>query len=142
MSYSHHQGAGDLAEPPRASAFSPVVANSESQSSLAAEEEMPWQQPETGLYRTSESMSPSAEHRTGPTATSQTPSSAGYPKRNQVKNACISCQRACKKCDNARPCDRCVKYGIADSCADSVRKERKKGMALQKYSSNLPAERN
>ena len=45
-------------------------------------------------------------------------------KRKQVKNACVNCQRACKKCDDVRPCTRCVKYGIADSCIDSQRKER------------------
>ncbi|KAG5221750.1 zinc cluster transcription factor [Salix suchowensis] len=35
-------------------------------------------------------------------------------KRRQVKNACTNCQKACKKCDDARPCLRCVKYGIAE----------------------------
>jgi hypothetical protein len=63
-------------------------------------------------------------------------------KRKQVKNACsmlfsnleilmiiVNCQKACKKCDDARPCGRCVKYGLQNSCVDSVRKERKKGMS-------------
>lgn len=49
------------------------------------------------------------------------------PKRKQVKNACSACQRACKRCDVGRPCERCIKYGMADSCRDSQRKERKKG---------------
>lgn len=49
------------------------------------------------------------------------------PKRKQVKNACSACQRACKRCDVGRPCERCVKYGMGDSCRDSQRKERKKG---------------
>ena len=59
-----------------------------------------------------------------------------YPsksKRRQVKNACTNCQKACKKCDDQRPCPRCVKYGIADDCADSVRKERKKGIKRGSY---------
>ncbi|KAK4510630.1 uncharacterized protein ATC70_005061 [Mucor velutinosus] len=55
------------------------------------------------------------------------------PKRNQVKNACTNCQKACKKCDDARPCPRCEKYGIADSCVNSVRKERKKGIKRGPY---------
>ncbi|KAI8369005.1 hypothetical protein BD560DRAFT_398319 [Blakeslea trispora] len=55
------------------------------------------------------------------------------PKRNQVKNACTNCQKACKKCDDARPCPRCQKYGIADSCVNSVRKERKKGIKRGPY---------
>ena len=49
-------------------------------------------------------------------------------KRRQVKNACTNCQKACKKCDDARPCLRCVKYGVGEECVDSVRKERKKGI--------------
>lgn len=54
-------------------------------------------------------------------------------KRRQVKNACTNCQKACKKCDDARPCLRCVKYGIADECVDSQRKERKKGVKRGPY---------
>ncbi|KAJ7490047.1 hypothetical protein B0H11DRAFT_2156802 [Mycena galericulata] len=48
-------------------------------------------------------------------------------KRRQVKNACTNCQKACKKCDEARPCLRCVKYGVHEECMDSTRRERKKG---------------
>lgn len=58
------------------------------------------------------------------------------PKRKQVKNACQSCQKACKKCDSGRPCSRCVKYGLQDSCRDSVRKERKKGIKRGPYKRN------
>ncbi|KAI9313075.1 hypothetical protein BX666DRAFT_1979194 [Dichotomocladium elegans] len=55
------------------------------------------------------------------------------PKRKQVKNACVNCQKACKKCDDARPCPRCVKYGITATCVNSVRKERKKGVKRGPY---------
>lgn len=54
-------------------------------------------------------------------------------KRRQVKNACTNCQKACKKCDDARPCLRCVKYGVSEECIDSVRKERKKGVKRGPY---------
>ncbi|KAF9008337.1 hypothetical protein BDQ17DRAFT_1323686 [Cyathus striatus] len=54
-------------------------------------------------------------------------------KRRQVKNACTNCQKACKKCDDARPCLRCVKYGVSDECVDSQRKERKKGVKRGPY---------
>lgn len=50
-------------------------------------------------------------------------------KRKQVKNACVNCQKACKKCDDQRPCSRCVKYGIEDGCINSQRKERKRKTA-------------
>ncbi|KAG1254705.1 hypothetical protein G6F68_010720 [Rhizopus microsporus] len=62
------------------------------------------------------------------------------PKRKQVKNACTNCQKACKKCDDARPCPRCIKYGIADTCVNSVRKERKKGIKRGPYKRRQKAE--
>ncbi|KAI8333791.1 hypothetical protein EDC96DRAFT_470019 [Choanephora cucurbitarum] len=57
----------------------------------------------------------------------------GKPKRKQVKNACVNCQKACKKCDIGRPCQRCIKYGLTDTCVNSVRKERKKGIKRGPY---------
>ncbi|KAJ2579579.1 hypothetical protein GGH95_003033, partial [Coemansia sp. RSA 1836] len=63
----------------------------------------------------------------------ESPASLSRPKRAQVKNACVNCQRACKKCDNARPCHRCVKYNLLDSCVDSTRKPRKKGIKRGPY---------
>ncbi|KAJ3168902.1 hypothetical protein HDU88_001229 [Geranomyces variabilis] len=54
-------------------------------------------------------------------------------KRKQVKNACVNCQKACKKCETVRPCPRCVRYGIETTCHDSVRKERKKGVSRGPY---------
>jgi len=55
------------------------------------------------------------------------------PKRKQVKMACTNCAAACKRCDDSRPCERCQKYGIADSCIDGQRKERKKGIKRGPY---------
>lgn len=55
------------------------------------------------------------------------------PKRKQVKNACINCQKACKRCDEGRPCSRCVKYGLTSTCMDSARKERKRGIKRGPY---------
>ncbi|KIJ34633.1 hypothetical protein M422DRAFT_34982 [Sphaerobolus stellatus SS14] len=55
------------------------------------------------------------------------------PKRTQCKNACINCQKACKKCDDQRPCQRCIRYGTTDTCIDSKRKERKKGIKRGPY---------
>ncbi|KDN36772.1 hypothetical protein K437DRAFT_48877 [Tilletiaria anomala UBC 951] len=54
-------------------------------------------------------------------------------KRKQVKNACTNCQKACKKCDEGRPCSRCVKYHLEDSCENSLRKERKRGIKRGPY---------
>ncbi|CEG63394.1 Putative Potential fungal zinc cluster transcription factor [Rhizopus microsporus] len=54
-------------------------------------------------------------------------------KRSQVKNACVNCQKACKKCDDGRPCQRCIKLGLTDTCVNSPRKERKKGLKRGPY---------
>ncbi|SAL96552.1 hypothetical protein [Absidia glauca] len=54
-------------------------------------------------------------------------------KRKQVKNACTNCRKACKKCDEGRACQRCVKLGIADTCIDSPRTDRSKGAKRGPY---------
>ncbi|KAF7730040.1 hypothetical protein EC973_002985 [Apophysomyces ossiformis] len=58
---------------------------------------------------------------------------AEKPKRKQVKNACVNCQKACKKCDDGRPCQRCIKLGLTATCTNSARKERKKGVKRGPY---------
>lgn len=55
------------------------------------------------------------------------------PKRTQCKNACTNCQKACKKCDDSRPCQRCIRYGTLETCVDSKRKERRKGVKRGPY---------
>ncbi|KAJ8081801.1 hypothetical protein PM082_007647 [Marasmius tenuissimus] len=65
--------------------------------------------------------------------TNTPPPGSARPKRKQVKVACTNCAAACKRCDDARPCERCRKYGVADSCIDGQRKERKKGMKRGPY---------
>ncbi|KAI9105832.1 hypothetical protein DFS34DRAFT_31196 [Phlyctochytrium arcticum] len=47
-------------------------------------------------------------------------------RREQCKIACVHCKKACKKCDNLRPCSRCCRMGYAASCSDAPRKERSK----------------
>lgn len=54
-------------------------------------------------------------------------------KRRQVKNACTTCQKACKKCDDARPCLRCVRYGASEACVSSIRKTRRTGIKRGPY---------
>jgi hypothetical protein len=45
----------------------------------------------------------------------------------------VNCQKACKKCDDGRPCARCIKLGLTETCRDSDRKERKKGVKRGPY---------
>ncbi|KAI9593723.1 hypothetical protein BDF19DRAFT_158485 [Syncephalis fuscata] len=54
-------------------------------------------------------------------------------KRMQVKCACEPCHQACKKCDDARPCTRCVRYGCEASCVDHTRKARQPGVKRGPY---------
>ncbi|KIR24873.1 hypothetical protein I309_06301 [Cryptococcus deuterogattii LA55] len=53
-------------------------------------------------------------------------------KRAQVRVACTRCQKACKKCSDSRPCERCDKYGLSD-CVDTTRKPRKTGIKRGPY---------
>jgi hypothetical protein len=46
---------------------------------------------------------------------------------------CTNCASACKRCDEARPCIRCQKYGLTDTCVDGVRKARKVGVKRGPY---------
>jgi uncharacterized paraquat-inducible protein A len=55
------------------------------------------------------------------------------PKREQVKNACVNCKMARKKCDDGRPCNRCTTYNIVENCEDSIRKPREKGIKRGSY---------
>lgn len=44
-----------------------------------------------------------------------------------ISDCLVNCQKACKKCDDGRPCMRCIKYGLESTCVNSARKERRKG---------------
>ncbi|TBU21467.1 hypothetical protein BD311DRAFT_772084 [Dichomitus squalens] len=41
------------------------------------------------------------------------------PSRKSVKISCINCRKAAKRCDPGRPCRRCQKMGLGDSCVDA-----------------------
>lgn len=78
----------------------------------------------------SQSQSDSFDNFSPPFNTFHPPSSpvlqASKAKRTQVKNACVNCQKACKKCDDGRPCTRCLRYNLASTCRNSTRKQRKR----------------
>ncbi|KAI8799346.1 hypothetical protein BJ742DRAFT_717944 [Cladochytrium replicatum] len=46
-------------------------------------------------------------------------------KRRKAARACQHCQRAHLTCDDLRPCTRCIKRDLADTCADGSRKRAK-----------------
>ncbi|KAJ6499059.1 hypothetical protein C8R45DRAFT_980940 [Mycena sanguinolenta] len=47
------------------------------------------------------------------------------PKKKKASRACVHCQKAHLTCDDARPCQRCVKRGIAANCTEGHRKKAK-----------------
>ncbi|KAK4154358.1 hypothetical protein C8A00DRAFT_42868 [Chaetomidium leptoderma] len=47
------------------------------------------------------------------------------PRRKKARRACFACQRAHLTCGDERPCQRCIKRGLMDSCQDGVRKKAK-----------------
>ncbi|KAI9799671.1 MAG: hypothetical protein M1825_004406 [Sarcosagium campestre] len=47
------------------------------------------------------------------------------PRRKKARRACHACQRAHLTCGDERPCQRCIKRGLQDSCHDGVRKKAK-----------------
>ncbi|KAK4195407.1 putative transcription factor [Triangularia verruculosa] len=47
------------------------------------------------------------------------------PRRKKARRACYACQRAHLTCGDERPCQRCIKRGLQDTCQDGVRKKAK-----------------
>ncbi|KAH7929833.1 hypothetical protein BV22DRAFT_1029012 [Leucogyrophana mollusca] len=47
------------------------------------------------------------------------------PKKKKANRACAHCQKAHLTCDDSRPCQRCIKRGIANSCTEGHRKKAK-----------------
>ncbi|THH08297.1 hypothetical protein EW145_g2791 [Phellinidium pouzarii] len=47
------------------------------------------------------------------------------PKKKKAARACFHCQKAHLTCDDTRPCQRCVKRGMAEKCTEGHRKKAK-----------------
>ncbi|GBE81028.1 hypothetical protein SCP_0307510 [Sparassis crispa] len=47
------------------------------------------------------------------------------PKKKKANRACFHCQKAHLTCDDSRPCQRCVKRGMAANCTEGHRKKAK-----------------
>lgn len=53
-------------------------------------------------------------------------------KRIQVKNACTNCRKQHAACDDIRPCYRCKKLKISQTCFDQPRKKRRHSLEKRK----------
>ncbi|KZV65360.1 hypothetical protein PENSPDRAFT_655816 [Peniophora sp. CONT] len=69
--------------------------------------------------------------------TNRTHTNIAKKPRVMVKVACSRCAEAGKKCENARPCSRCVDRGFGASCSDRVRKVREKGNKRAPHRENM-----
>lgn len=47
------------------------------------------------------------------------------PKKKKANRACAHCQKAHLTCDDSRPCQRCIKRGMANCCVEGHRKKAK-----------------
>ncbi|KAL0956403.1 hypothetical protein HGRIS_002550 [Hohenbuehelia grisea] len=47
------------------------------------------------------------------------------PRKKKANRACFHCQKAHLTCDDSRPCQRCIKRGIANNCTEGHRKKAK-----------------
>ncbi|KAI5123038.1 hypothetical protein M0805_000474 [Coniferiporia weirii] len=67
------------------------------------------------------------------------------PKKKKAARACFLCQKAHLTCDDTRPCQRCVKRGMAEKCTEGHRKKAKyllednEREAMKKGTSTEPA---
>lgn len=59
-------------------------------------------------------------------SSSQTPrKNRDGPKKKKANRACAHCQKAHLTCDDSRPCQRCIKRGMAHCCIEGYRKKAK-----------------
>ncbi|TQV98198.1 alternative oxidase-5 [Cordyceps javanica] len=67
----------------------------------------------------------SGDNTNGETKKKYDPKDPSRPRRKKARRACFACQRAHLTCGDERPCQRCIKRGLADACQDGVRKKAK-----------------
>lgn len=66
-----------------------------------------------------------SEMGTGEVKKKYDPKDPSRPRRKKARRACFACQRAHLTCGDERPCQRCIKRGLAEHCQDGVRKKAK-----------------
>ncbi|KAJ3016296.1 UNVERIFIED_CONTAM: hypothetical protein HDU68_012280 [Siphonaria sp. JEL0065] len=64
-------------------------------------------------------------------------SGTGTRRAKQAKRACMNCQKSCKKCDDQRPCTRCVLTGVGEFCVDAPKKPRAIGIKRGPYKKSV-----
>ena len=54
-------------------------------------------------------------------------------KKPQAKVACTNCRRQHAGCTDGRPCERCVRMGLAATCEDTPKKKRSRKKHLAEF---------
>ena len=71
------------------------------------------------------------------------PAGGSKRKREKINIACTSCRQSKVKCEDARPCSRCISHGWRDSCVSwhhIKQRRRQKSEAVQADLQTLPAQ--
>jgi len=84
--------------------------------------------------------SPPADDKTQASSTNQgmAKSQTRPSRRKKASRACYHCQKAHLTCDDSRPCQRCVRKGLADQCVDGYRKKAKYLLEEDEIPSSVP----
>ncbi|KAG8810989.1 Transcriptional regulator of nonfermentable carbon utilization [Serendipita sp. 399] len=114
-----------------ASRYTPVehLLSSESRLSTASSTSPPTTPGNDPLTKITKTLKRKRPSFSGPASSSgsvpATSTTTDAPKKKKATRACLNCQRAHLTCNDDRPCQRCVKKGIADSCTEGHRKKAK-----------------
>ena len=71
------------------------------------------------------------------------PAGGSKRKREKINIACTSCRQSKVKCEDARPCSRCISHGWRDSCVSwhhIKQRRRQKSEAVQADLQTAPAQ--
>ncbi|PVV02438.1 hypothetical protein BB560_003108 [Smittium megazygosporum] len=72
------------------------------------------------------------------TSTTQFQETSSKKRNKKVPRACTNCQKAHLPCDDSRPCSRCLKKGLSDSCRNNSKKVAK--YLLDDFTNDLSAQ--
>ncbi|KAF8441655.1 hypothetical protein L210DRAFT_3612032 [Boletus edulis BED1] len=97
---------------------------------MASQQFIPHPVPNTALHKRRQPLT--AKRRRAPSPDESGDSAAhpprkhrDGPKKKKASRACAHCQKAHLTCDDSRPCQRCIKRGMAGSCVEGHRKKAK-----------------
>ncbi|RPD59881.1 hypothetical protein L227DRAFT_586416 [Lentinus tigrinus ALCF2SS1-6] len=113
------------APPPAMNALPPVTYHPSLPSSSSSNSENNTPIPSGSASDPKKKPQPKRKRTTDSTDNGDTPRTRDGPKKKKANRACFHCQKAHLTCDDSRPCQRCIKRGMADNCTEGHRKKAK-----------------